>query len=162
MPADAKSPTSAASPASDVDPAHKSRPPPRPNRSNFDLEPNPFEQSFSGHDRPGAPSDKKPQSPTTPRRASFGHTTAAPAATTIPADSGSSDSGDSDQDPGLAEGCVKSYTPVRGDTCLGVAAKFGITLDHFYDMNPCIDDLCHNLQITFPYCVGLDTDGAAS
>lgn len=48
MPAEStKSPTSAASPASDVDPANKSRPPPRPNRSNFDLEPNPFEQSFA-------------------------------------------------------------------------------------------------------------------
>ncbi|KAI0092530.1 hypothetical protein BDY19DRAFT_490486 [Irpex rosettiformis] len=48
MPAESiKSPTSAASPASDVDPASKARLPPRPNRSNFDLEPNPFEQSFA-------------------------------------------------------------------------------------------------------------------
>ncbi|KAI0699858.1 hypothetical protein BC835DRAFT_1405039 [Cytidiella melzeri] len=49
MPAELiKSPSSVASPASDVvDPASKQRPPPRPNRSNFDLEPNPFEQSFA-------------------------------------------------------------------------------------------------------------------
>ena len=42
-----KSPTSAASPAPDAAAASKPRPPPRPNRSNFDLEPNPFEQSFA-------------------------------------------------------------------------------------------------------------------
>ncbi|KAI0346984.1 hypothetical protein BDW22DRAFT_1404682 [Trametopsis cervina] len=52
MPAQLKSPVSAPSPASDVSSSSKhdlkgQRPPPRPQRSNFDLEPNPFEQSFA-------------------------------------------------------------------------------------------------------------------
>jgi ATF/CREB family transcription factor len=60
-----KSPPSVTSPPSDVDP--KPRPPPRPTRSNFDLEPNPFERSFANdssvrtqHNSPAASTSDAP------------------------------------------------------------------------------------------------------
>lgn len=51
------------------------------------------------------------------------------------------------------EGCQLFYHVAWGDWCIAVANQFEISLEHFYELNTGIDEVCHNLYAGQDYCV---------
>jgi len=49
--------------------------------------------------------------------------------------------------------CKKTYTPIPGDDCDIVVAKFHISLSQLYEWNPSVNHECTNLDAYVPYCV---------
>jgi LysM repeat protein len=104
-----------------------------------------------------------------PPTATSGSSNTASSSSTSSSNGDSSSDGDDDNDDsanpppaattpapthdGVHPGCLLTYQPHDGDTCFGVARKFNITLSQFYSWNPCIDQVCSNLELIYGYCV---------
>ncbi|KAH7075512.1 hypothetical protein BKA63DRAFT_602897 [Paraphoma chrysanthemicola] len=61
---------------------------------------------------------------------------------------------------GMVSNCNKFYFVVKDDTCYDTAAKFSISLDHFYLWNPAVGTDCKKLFSDTYVCVGLIGSGA--
>ncbi|KAH8673362.1 hypothetical protein BX600DRAFT_535950 [Xylariales sp. PMI_506] len=61
---------------------------------------------------------------------------------------------------GIVSGCTEFYEAVVGDSCDGIAANYGISLDQFYDWNPAVGQ-CTDLEAGVYYCVSI-TGGSTS
>ncbi|KAI8074024.1 hypothetical protein BC940DRAFT_363956 [Gongronella butleri] len=58
--------------------------------------------------------------------------------------------------------CNKYHTVGGSDTCIGLAKKYGIHLDEFYDWNPQVNHKCTNLDDGKKYCVAVGSDATPS
>ncbi|OKL64629.1 hypothetical protein UA08_00943 [Talaromyces atroroseus] len=56
---------------------------------------------------------------------------------------------------GITSNCNNYYEVVSGDSCVGIANNYAITLDQFYSWNPAVGSNCQNLLAGYFVCVGV-------
>ncbi|EED21449.1 LysM domain protein, putative [Talaromyces stipitatus ATCC 10500] len=56
---------------------------------------------------------------------------------------------------GIASNCNNYYEVVSGDTCIGIASRYGVTFSQFYNWNPAVGSNCQLLLEGYYVCVGV-------